>query len=250
MDEQVPLAPAVTSILEAARRRPPDGTRIRADAQSVSAALGDATRDGRLPVIAEIKPTSPTTDRVTDDDPVALARAMVDGGAAALSVLTEPEHFGGSPGALESIREAVSVPVLRKDFVLEESHLDLVAADAVLLIVRFLDDLESMVAAVRDRGMEPLVEVHSRAELQTAVDAGASLIGVNNRDLATLTVDRSIFERVAPVAPADVTLVAESGIHSAELARQMVAAGADGLLIGSAIMDGDVRKNTEAFVRA
>ena len=250
MVENVGLAPAVTSILEAAKHRRSGGMRVSVDARSIHEALAHARSDGRVPVLAEIKPTSPTTDGVSDADPVTLAQSMVAGGAAALSVLTEPDHFGGSPDVLESVREGVSVPVLRKDFVLEESQLDVVAADAVLLIVRFLDDLESMIGAVRDRGMEPLVEVHTRDELRQAVEAGALLIGVNNRDLTTLSVDLSTFEEVAPAAPETVSLIAESGITTPDQARNMLEAGAAGLLIGSAIMAGDVRANTEEFVHA
>ncbi|MFW5905587.1 MAG: indole-3-glycerol-phosphate synthase [archaeon] len=250
MDETVGLAPAVTSILEAANRRGGSGERVDVDARSFSTALETARSAGRTPVIAEVKPTSPTTDRVVESDPVSLAESMVAGGAAALSVLTEPEHFGGSPAALRAVRESVSVPVLRKDFVLEPTQLDVVPADLVLLIVRFLDDLESMIDAARARGMEPLVEVHSREELRRAVDAGAAVIGVNNRDLTTLTVDRRTFGRVSKAVPDDVTLIAESGITTREQARAMLNVGADGLLIGSAIMDGDVRDNTERFVHA
>jgi indole-3-glycerol phosphate synthase len=164
---------------------------------------------------------------------------MVAGGAAALSVLTEPEHFGGSPEALRSVREAVDVPVLRKDFLLEEAHLDLVEADLVLLIARFLgEDLAGMIEAARERGFQPLVEVHTREELDRAIAAGADIVGVNNRDLARLSVDLGTFERVGPGAPEDVTLIAESGITGEEDVRRMRAAGADGLLVGSAIMDG------------
>jgi len=245
------LAPPVRSILAAARERPVPEGRVDADAASLSEALATATADGRRPVIAEVKPTSPTTDGTREDDPVELAESMVAGGAAALSVLTEPEHFGGSPETLERVREAVDVPVLRKDFVLTTDQLDAVAADAVLLIARFVDDLDGLVAAARDRGMEPLVEVHTTAELERAVAAGAELIGVNNRDLARLTVDRSTFESVAPAAPAEVTLVAESGIATPEHARRMCDAGADGLLVGSAIMGSDdVTAGTRRLVSA
>jgi indole-3-glycerol phosphate synthase len=162
----------------------------------------------------------------------------------ALSVLTEPEHFGGSPETLRRVRRAVDVPVLRKDFVLREAQLDAVAADAVLLIARFVDDLSGLLAAARDRGFQVLVETHTEDELQQAVAAGADIVGVNNRDLARLAVDLGTFERVAPAAPESVTLIAESGIATPEDAARMRAAGADALLVGSAIMDGDVQANT------
>ncbi|WP_193569342.1 MULTISPECIES: indole-3-glycerol phosphate synthase [Halostella] len=258
------VAPAVRSILDAAGERgDEDRERVEVDARSLPDALAAAEADGRVPVIAEVKPTSPTTEGTTDADPVELARAMVDGGAAALSVLTEPEHFDGSPENLRRVREAVDVPVLRKDFVLREAQLDAVAADVVLLIARFVDDdLADLIEAAHDRGFQVLVEVHTREELERAVDAGADVVGVNNRDLAKLEVDLSTFERVAGAAPRGVTLIAESGIATRDDVTRMRAAGADGLLVGSAIMDGVrdadgetaaetdlVRDNTERLTR-
>jgi indole-3-glycerol phosphate synthase len=241
------VAPAIESILAAAREREGGDERVAVDARSLPGALSAAEADGRVPVIAEVKPTSPTTDGRRDADPVDLAEAMVAGGAAALSVLTEPEHFGGSPDTLREVRAAVDVPVLRKDFVLKKAQLDTVAADAVLLIARLLDDLDGMIAAARERGFQALIEVHTAAELDRALAAGADLVGVNNRDLAALEVDLSTFGRVADGAPDDVTLIAESGIGSAEDVRRMRGAGAEGLLIGSAIMDGDPETDTRRF---
>ncbi|MFB6207711.1 MAG: indole-3-glycerol phosphate synthase [Haloglomus sp.] len=250
MDTTEELAPAVRSILAAARAREGGDERVSVEPRSLSAAFTAAEADDRVPVIAEVKPTSPTTDGERDDDSVDLAEAMVAGGAAALSVLTEPEHFGGSTAALERIREAVDVPVLRKDFLLHEAQLDAVETDVVLLIARFLgDDLEPMLAAARERGFQVLVEVHDADELERALAAGADIVGVNNRDLAALEVDLGTFECVADSLPAsergNVTLIAESGISTVEDAARMRRAGADGLLVGSAIMDGDVRANTE-----
>lgn len=238
------LAPAVRSILSAARERSVESDgRVSVVSRDVSGALAAADADGRRPVIAEVKPTSPTTDGTRTDDPVMLAEKMVSGGAAALSVLTEPEHFGGSTETLERIRAAVDVPILRKDFILHEAQLDAVESDVVLLITRFVDDLSGLLAAARERGFQALVEVHTGTEMTRAVEAGADLIGINNRDLARLEVDLGTFERLAP-APEDVTLIAESGITSPEDAARMRRAGADGLLIGTAIMDGDVEANT------
>ncbi|GAA0288944.1 indole-3-glycerol phosphate synthase [Halobacterium noricense] len=251
MDESDGLAPAVQSILNAAREREPDSGRVSVSPRSLPDAFAAAEADGRVPTIAEVKPTSPTTEGGRHDDPVDLAEQMVAGGAAALSVLTEPEHFGGSPENLRAIRDAVDVPVLRKDFLLREAQLDAVEADVVLLIARFLgDDLEPMLAAARERGFQALVEVHDRDELDRAVDAGADIIGVNNRDLAKLEVDLSTFETVAPHAPEDVTLIAESGVSTPADVRRMREAGADGLLVGSAIMAGDVTENTQTLVNA
>lgn len=237
------LAPAVRSILTSARERSVDGGRVSVTPRDLSDAFAAADADGRIPIIAEVKPTSPTTEGTRTDDPVALAEKMVSGGASALSVLTEPEHFGGSIETLERVRAAVDVPILRKDFILREAQLDAVETDVVLLIARFVEDLSGLLAAARERGFQALVEVHTGTELTRAVKAGADIIGINNRDLAQLDVDLGTFDRLSP-APEDVTLIAESGIKSPEDAARMRNAGADGLLIGSAIMDGDVEANT------
>lgn len=254
------VAPEVRSILDAARERGGVEGRVSADAQSLPAAFAAAEADGRVPIIAEVKPTSPTTDGERTDDPVELAEQMVEGGAAALSVLTEPDHFGGSAETLERVREAVNVPVLRKDFVLHEDQLDVVESDVILLIVRFLhedgtDDLADLLQAAHDRGFQVLVETHTQEEVDEALDAGAEIIGVNNRDLAELDVDLGTFESVAEEArrilrrkkasggtasqdvPENVTLIAESGIATTDDVARMRAAGADALLVGSAIMD-------------
>ena len=244
------LAPEVRSILDAARGRSGGDARVAVDARSFPDAVDATAAAGRVPVVAEVKPTSPTTDGERDDDPVELAEGMVAGGAAALSVLTEPDFFGGSTARLERIRAAVDVPVLRKDFVVREAQLDAVAADLVLLIARFLDaegteSLAELYDAAEARGFQPLVEVHTREELEQALDVGAEVVGINNRDLAKLEVDLGTFERLAPDVPDDVTLVAESGIATEADVRRMREAGADALLIGTAIMDGDVQANTE-----
>jgi len=244
------VAQAVQSILSAAHQRRGGDQRVDVSARSLPAAFERAEDAGRVPVIAEIKPTSPTTEGERREDPVELAERMVAGGAAALSVLTEPEHFGGRPDDLERVRETVDVPVLRKDFILREAQLDRVEADIVLLIARFVDDLDGLVAAARDRGFQVLVETHTTAELERALAAGAGIVGVNNRDLTQLEVDLGTFESVAPAAPEEVILIAESGIETPADVRRMRGAGADGLLIGSAIMDGDVRANTERLTTA
>ena len=244
------MAPEVASILATARKRGGGDERVSVDARSLADAFERAEADGRVPLIAEVKPTSPTAEGERTDDPVELAEQMVAGGAAALSVLTEPEHFGGSTERLGRIRAAVDVPVLRKDFIVREAQLDAVEADLVLLIARFLDEegtesLPALYDAAEERGFQPLVEVHTRSELEQALDIGAEIIGVNNRDLAELDVDLGTFERLAPDVPDDVTLIAESGIATVDDVTRMCEAGADALLIGTAIMDGDVHANTE-----
>ena len=196
------LAAEVRSILDAAVERPGGDGRVAVAPRSFPDAVAAAEAEGRVPVVAEVKPTSPTTDGERDDDPVELARKMVAGGAAALSVLTEPEHFGGSTERLGRIRAAVDVPVLRKDFIVREAQLDAVEADLVLLIARFLDaegneSLPALYDAAEERGFQPLVEVHTRSELEQALDIGAEIIGVNNRDLAELDAG----ERAVELAP-------------------------------------------------
>ncbi|MEE6211266.1 indole-3-glycerol phosphate synthase [Salarchaeum sp. III] len=241
------LAPAVRSILDAARERTHDGERLSVEPRSLTDAVAAAEADGRVPLIAEVKPTSPTTEGTREVDPVEAATAMVDGGAAALSVLTEPAHFGGSTETLERVRSAVDVPVLRKDFIVREEQLDAVEADVILLIARFVDDLDGLVAAARERGFQVLVETHTRAEVARALAAGADIVGVNNRDLGKLDVDLETFESVAPEIPDSVTTVAESGISTRDDVRRMRAAGADALLVGSAVMDDTpdaIRENT------
>ena len=242
MGQEAGLAPAVESILETARKHGGSDERVSVDARSLTDAIERAGADGRVPVVAEVKPTSPTADGERRADPVALAEAMVEGGACAISVLTETEHFGGRPADLAAVRAAVDVPVLRKDFVLREAQLDTVAADVVLLIARFLDgegtdSLADLLTAARERGFQVLVEAHTRAEVEAALAAGADVVGINNRDLGALEVDLGTVERVAPAVPEDVTLIAESGIETPADARRMRAAGADALLVGSAIMD-------------
>jgi len=254
MESDGEMAPEVESILAAARDRGGGSERAAVDAHSLPDAFERAEADGRVPVIAEVKPTSPTADAKRTDDPVDLAQQMVAGGAAALSVLTEPEHFGGSAETLRRVREAVDVPVLRKDFLLHEDQLDVVEADVILLIVRFLeadgtDDLADLLEAARERGFQVLVEAHTADEVERAVDAGADIVGVNNRDLSRLEVDLETFPQAATAAPEGVTLIAESGIGTPEDVVRMREAGADALLVGSAIMDhgggSDVTANTK-----
>lgn len=245
------IAPAVRSILEAARQRPvPDRQPIAVEPRSLRAGIEAAEETGRVPVIAEIKPKSPSSQYDRTDDPVVLAREMVEGGATAISVLTEPEHFGGSTAALSRVREAVDVPVLRKDFILEPAQLDAVEADLVLVIARFVDDLPELVTAARERGFQVLVETHNEAEVEAAVAAGGEIVGINNRDLAALEVDLETFEHVADSVPDDVVLIAESGMETPGDVQRMREAGADAVLIGSAIMRGDVTEQTRSFVGA
>jgi indole-3-glycerol phosphate synthase len=198
---------------------------------------------GFIPIIAEIKPKA-VGRALTPEEVEAYARGYADNNACAVSVLTEPTHFRG---ALENalIARRAGLPVLRKDFIFEERQLAEVQADLVLLIAALGIDLNRFVDAARTLGMEPLVEVHNKEELEEALKTDARIIGVNNRDLNTLEIDLGTFERLAPRAlEAGVFLVAESGVHSREDALRMMQAGADALLVGTALMErpGELRE--------
>jgi indole-3-glycerol phosphate synthase len=201
-----------------------------------------ALRDSdAISVIAEVKRQSPSKGPLAEiSDPAALARSYEEGGAAVISVLTEQRRFGGCLADLTLVRAAVDIPVLRKDFILcsyqlweARAH----GADLVLLIVSALEQLAlvSLVERAESLGMTPLVEVHSRTEVARAVDAGARLIGVNTRNLRTLSVDRSTYERVAGTIPAGIVKVAESGVRSCHDVVDYARAGADAVLIGEAL---------------
>ena len=195
-----------------------------------------------LSVIAEIKRASPSRGPIDPDlNPPALAAEYQRGGAACISVLTEPRHFLGSLDDLLQVREAVRVPVLRKDFILDPVQIweaRAVGADAVLLIVAALDDqtLVDLLAETHLAGMEALVEVHNEDEVDRAGAAGARVIGVNNRDLASFEVDLGTAERLAARIDGEAVTVAESGIWSPADARRMQAAGYDAVLVGESLV--------------
>jgi indole-3-glycerol phosphate synthase len=197
-------------------------------------------RAGTVNVIAECKRRSPSRGVLKADyDPVAQARAYADGGAAAISVLTEPSFFDGDLAHLMAVRAAVSVPLLRKDFVVDEYQLFeavVAGADAVLLIVSALAPaaLARLHAAATALGLAVLVEVHDEAELDIAL--GASIIGVNNRNLRTLAVDTAVSERLAARMPADVIAVSESGLTGPDDVARMQALGYRAFLIGERLM--------------
>ena len=200
--------------------------------------LVDVVVDGDLAVIAEVKRRSPSKgDLGVDLDPAALAAAYEDGGAACISVLTDGPHFGGSAADLAAARAAVALPVLRKDFTVDLRDVvdaRLMGADCVLLIAAALDDDElddchAMAVAV---GLDALVEVHDEAEAARAVAVGATLVGVNQRDLATFEVDTARAVRVAPTLPDGVVRVAESGIAGRDDAALLAAAGYHAVLVG------------------
>jgi indole-3-glycerol phosphate synthase len=223
--------PLVDLARRAERRSAPAGT--------FRAAL---SATGRVNVIAECKRRSPSRGVLRADyDPAAIARSYADAGAAAISVLTEPTFFDGSLDHLEAVRAAVTVPLLRKDFVISEYQLfeaRAAGADAVLLIVAALTpgELSRLAGRAADLGLDALVEVHDADELSPAIDAGARIIGVNNRNLRTLEVNVRVSEELIERIPRDVIAVSESGLRTAADLERLRALGYRAFLIGERFM--------------
>ena len=213
-----------------------------APTRGFGAALRAASGLGRLAVIAEVKRRSPSKGPLQPDlDPEKLARAYQDGGAAALSVLTDHEFFGGSPSDLAAARAGTDLPVLRKDFTVaavDVCDARLMGADCLLLIVAALDqdELRDLHALAAHLGLDALVEVHDEPELERALDVGATLVGVNQRDLVTFAVDPRRAVRMAPRIPDDVVKVAESGVRGADDARALHDAGYHAVLVGEGLV--------------
>lgn len=203
-------------------------------------------RLGSVALIAEVKKASPSAGVICADfDPVRIARSYEAAGASCLSVLTDEKFFQGSLRFLRAIREAVSLPLLRKDFIIDERQIQEAiewGADAVLLIVAILNDheLRRLHRLAFDAGLAVLVEAHDEAELERALAAGAVLIGVNNRDLKTFKVDLGTTERLAQklatAAPSSPLLVAESGIHSHADVLRLARSGVKAILVGESLM--------------
>ncbi len=246
--------PDILATICAAKRREIDELARRGRAELRSAAGRPAAPRGfrsrlaagpGVAVIAEVKRASPSAGVIREDfDPVELARAYERGGAACISVLTDREFFRGEPSYLARVRDAVGLPLLRKDFILDELQVleaRALGADAFLLIVAALAPapLEELLAAGRALGMDALVEVHDERELDLALGAGADLVGVNNRDLRTFEVSLQVTERLAPRVPEGVLLVAESGIKGRADVARLAACGVRAVLVGEALMRAD-----------
>jgi indole-3-glycerol phosphate synthase len=206
-------------------------------------------------VIAEVKRSSPSKGVLASiPDPGALAQEYASGGASAISVLTERHRFGGSLKDLDEVRAQVSIPVLRKDFIVSEYQvLEARAhgADLVLLIVAALSDsqLSNLHSMIGSLGMTALVEVHDAQELERALSLDPVMVGVNARNLKTLEVDRRVFESLAPKIPAGIFSVAESGVHKEEDVIEYASWGADAILVGEALVTGgDPRGQVERFI--
>ena len=231
--------------LERARGRlPPEA--LAAQARGVRSAprgFREALAGGSRPrIVAELKSRSPSRGVIRQPfDPVECAQAYADAGAAALSVLTDAHFFGGDLGFLEQVRAAVALPLLRKDFLVDAYQIDearVRGADAVLLIAAALPSaaLVTLVAHARGHGLDALVEVHDEGELESALAAGADLIGINNRDLRSFEVDLAVTEKLASRLPEGVVVVAESGIFTPGDVARLEAAGAHACLVGESLM--------------
>jgi indole-3-glycerol phosphate synthase len=200
---------------------------------------------GRITVIAEIKFASPSAGTIREKaDPCAIGRLYEEAGAAAISLITDERFFQGDRGHLHLLKEAVSLPVLRKDFIIDEIQLLETArlgADAVLLIARVLsrEELRDFLAACRDLGFEALTEVHDRTDLEKAVQSGAGIVGINNRDLETFKVDLRATAELAPLVAASHVVVSESGIKSAADIHDLRRFGVDAVLVGTSLMGSD-----------
>jgi indole-3-glycerol phosphate synthase len=239
------IVAATRARVEAAMTREPRSVlerRAMSHAPDAAAFAGRLARSGSINVIAECKRRSPSRGVLRAAyDPVAIATGYERAGAAAISVLTEAGFFDGSLEHLGAVRQAVGIPLLRKDFIVEEYQLleaRAAGADAILLIVAALDDsaLVSLSKSARDLGLAALVEVHNTDECRRAVDAGAGIIGVNNRDLRTLQVDLDASRQVAELLPKSVIGISESGLKTPADLQQMKSLGYRAFLMGERFM--------------
>lgn len=220
---------AYGAALERAAARAPDAPPFRA-----------ALRQPLVAVIAEVKKRSPSSGVIRSCDAAVLATMYAEAGAAAISVLTEPHRFGGSLEDLRRVAALVKLPVLRKDFIIDPLQVfeaRAAGAAAILLIVRALsrDRLAELAGVARNVGLAALVEVHDETELRVALEIGADVIGVNARDLETLTMDDGAHRALVPRVPAGLAAVAESGLTSRADVEAVAAAGADAVLVGTAV---------------
>ena len=203
---------------------------------------GAISLPGRVGLIAEIKFASPSAGVIREKaDPIAIGRAYEQAGAAAVSLITDKQFFGGDPAHLPRLKGAISLPILRKDFIIDELRVKeslCYGADAVLLIARILShqQLKGLLATSQELGLAALTEVHDGDDLEKAVDCGAAIIGINNRDLDTFEVNLQTTLELAPLVPEECVLVSESGIGSGEDIRALKSIGIRAVLVGSLLM--------------
>ncbi|TNF48349.1 indole-3-glycerol-phosphate synthase [bacterium] len=215
---------------------------------SFSGSIIAARTSGSIPLVADIKPISPRDgDLIGKRKPADLAVSLVDAGACALSVVTEPEKFGGSLQMLEEVAQAVPVPVLRKDFIVSPQQIDEsieAGASAILLTLATIPelDLPGLFRRAQSLGIEPLVEVHSVEEMKFALGLDLSIVGINNRDILKLEKDPGdvrMTERLAPMVPEGVVTISESSLLTGSDIRRALDAGADAVLVGTAILQAE-----------
>ena len=243
----------IQEILESTKKRIPSTIKKRKlVSRDFKKYIDHRIQDKLIPVIAEVKPSSPSRfiRDVTPLEAAEIAHQMESAGSAAISVLTEPNIFKGSIKNLESVRQKVKIPVLRKDFIIHKNQIPEVESDLILLIAGILgDELDEFVNEAISSGREPLVEVHNMVELEKAMSTGTKIIGINNRDLTTMKVDITTTEKLAPHIN-DRIIISESGISSPDDAIRMIDAGADAILVGTSIMQGNVYEKTYELVHA
>lgn len=238
------LAGVRADLAERQERVPLDALKSRCARVPDGKQVVQGFRNGGVRVIAEVKRKSPSKGPLADiPDPAVLAAEYEAGGAFAISVLTEERRFGGTLADLDAVRQAVDVPVLRKDFIVSSYQLweaRAHGADMALLIVAALEQnaLVSLIERAESIGLTPLVEAHDSEEVERAVDAGAKLIGINARNLKTLEIDPEVFPRLAGEIPDECVKIAESGIRSPHDVIELARAGADAILVGESLVTG------------
>jgi indole-3-glycerol phosphate synthase len=240
----------------AAAKKRVDGFRVlaeqRRDFRDFAAAI---QRRDRVRIIAETKKASPSAGIIAGNyDPVEAAKTYAANGADAISVLTERNYFAGAPEHLSRVHAAIGLPILRKDFIVDEVQIFesiAIGADAILLIVAALEpeQLRALHACAMAQKLSALVEVHTRDEIAIALDAGTRIIGINNRDLATFQVDLATTEKLLPEIPSGITIVSESGIRTVADVKRMAAWPIDALLVGEALMRADAAQLREMLAR-
>jgi indole-3-glycerol phosphate synthase len=249
------VAETILDKIVASKRQEVAAARLRMPLQEMEdqAASAPPVRDfraalagpGPIQLIAEVKKASPSAGIIRADfDPIAIARTYQGHGAACLSVLTDAPYFQGHLSYLARIRASVAIPLLRKDFIIDEYQVveaRLAGADAILLIAEILDDgtLARLLARARDLGMAALVEFHEEANLPRVLASGADLVGINNRDLRRFVTDLDLTLRLRPQVPDNVLLVSESGIRSHADVKRLEAAGVSAILVGESLMRAD-----------